>query len=58
MQQDTPEERRTMHLMALVERITILEKENGELKRVIQEKEAKTALQEKRSRKWLTGAVR
>ena len=31
--------------MALVERITTLERQNGELKRVIQEMEAKTALQ-------------
>ena len=35
-----------MQMMALVERITTLEKENGELKRAIQEMEAKTALQE------------
>ena len=46
MQHDTAEERNAMHMMALVERITTLERENGELKRVIQEMEAKTALQE------------
>ena len=34
-----------MQMMALVERITTLERENGELKRVIQEMEAKAALQ-------------
>ena len=33
-------------MMALVERITTLERENGELKRVIQEMEAKAPLQE------------
>ena len=46
MQEDTPEERDTMQMMALVEPITTLERENVELKRVIQEMEAKTALQE------------
>ena len=46
MQHDTPEERNAMHMMALVERITTLERENGELKGRIQEMEAKTALQE------------
>ena len=46
MQHDTAEERNAMHMMALVERITTLERENGELKRVIQEMEAKAPLQE------------
>ena len=46
MQHETPEERNAMQMMALVERITTLENENGELKRVIREMEAKTALQE------------
>ena len=46
MKQDTTEERNAMYMMALVERITTLERENGELKGRIQEMEAKTALQE------------
>ena len=41
----TPPRRDTIQKMALVERITTLERENGELKRVIQEMEAKAALQ-------------
>ena len=32
MQEDTPEERDSMQMMALVERITTPERENGELK--------------------------
>ena len=42
MQQDTPEEVEAMNKMWLIEKVTELEKENGELKRVLQEKETKT----------------
>ena len=47
MQHDKPEERDTMHMMALVERITSSEKENSELKRLIQEMEAKPPSKQK-----------
>ena len=57
MQQDTPEERRTMRMMALVERIATLEKENVELKGVNQEMEAKAALQENTIKEVVEGAV-
>ena len=43
MQEDTPEERRSEQLDGLTERVTSLEKENGELKKVIQEMQAKAA---------------
>ena len=46
MEQDTTEGSGAMQMMAPVERITTLERENWELKRLIQEMEAKTTLQE------------
>ena len=45
MQEDTPEERRSEQLDALTERVTSLEKENGELKKAVQEMQAKMTLQ-------------
>ena len=47
MQEDTPEERRSDLLDALTEKVDSLEKENGELKKALQEMEAKMALQAK-----------
>ena len=47
MQEDTPEERRSEQLDALTEKVASLEKENGELKKAVQEMEAKMALQAK-----------
>ena len=46
MEQDATEGSGAMQMMAPVERITTLERENWELKRLIQEMEAKTTLQE------------
>ena len=43
MQEDTPEERRSEQLDALTEKVASLEKENGELKKTIQELQAKAA---------------
>ena len=43
MQEDTPEERQSEQLVGLAERVTSLEKENGELKKALQEMQAKAA---------------
>ena len=43
MQEDTPEEKRSEQLDALTEKVASLEKENGELKKAVQEMEAKMA---------------
>ena len=45
MQEDTPEERQSEQLEGLTEKVASLEKENGELKKAVQELEAKMALQ-------------
>ena len=45
MQEDTPEEKRSEQLEGLTEKVASLEKENGELKKAVQELEAKMALQ-------------
>ena len=47
MQEDTTEERRSEQMDALTEKVASLEKENGELKKAIQELDAKMALQAK-----------
>ena len=47
MHEDTPEERRSEQLDALTEKVASLEKENGELKKALQELDAKMALQAK-----------
>ena len=46
MQEDTPEEKRTMEMTAFADRVTSLEKENRELKNVIVEMTAKIGHQE------------
>ena len=46
MQEDTPEEKRTMEMTALVERDTSFENENRELKKVIDETATKIGLQD------------
>ena len=45
MQEVTPEERRSGQLEGLTDKVASLEKENGELKKAVQEMEAKMALQ-------------
>ena len=47
MREDTPEERRSDLLDALTQKVDSPEKENGELKKALQEMEAKMALQAK-----------
>ena len=44
MHEDTPEEKQTMEIEGLVERVTSLENENKELKRAIEEMAAKIGL--------------
>ena len=46
MDEDTPEEKQTMEIEGLVERITSLENENKELKRAIQEMATKIGHQD------------
>ena len=46
MQGDTPEDQNAMEIMGLEERIASLEKENGNLKRALQEMERMFALQD------------
>ena len=45
MQEDTPEERQSDQMEGLTEKVVSLEKENDELKKTLQELEAKTSLQ-------------
>ena len=52
MSEDDPEERETGQKTWLVEKVTSLEKENGELKGALREMETRLALQENETCEW------